>query len=110
MFGKILHANDGSEHAFRALALALAIAKQNRSEVHIVCVASNRVNRDPTAMSVTRPLCISSLPNSCDVVAHCSELTRSESQARGDAISQHRRHRSRQFGFLHRLATSVASG
>jgi Universal stress protein family len=38
MFGKILHANDGSEHAFRALALALAIAKQNRSELHIVCV------------------------------------------------------------------------
>jgi nucleotide-binding universal stress UspA family protein len=38
MFRKILHANDGSEHAFRALALALAIAKQNRSELHIVCV------------------------------------------------------------------------
>jgi nucleotide-binding universal stress UspA family protein len=38
MFGKILHANDGSEHAFRALALALAIAKQNRSDLHIVCV------------------------------------------------------------------------
>jgi nucleotide-binding universal stress UspA family protein len=38
MFGKILHANDGSEHAFRALAVALAIAKQNRSELHIVCV------------------------------------------------------------------------
>jgi nucleotide-binding universal stress UspA family protein len=38
MFGKILHANDGSEHAFRALALALAIANQNRSELHIVCV------------------------------------------------------------------------
>lgn len=38
MFGKILHANDGSEHAFRALALALAIAKQNGSELHIVCV------------------------------------------------------------------------
>jgi nucleotide-binding universal stress UspA family protein len=38
MFGKILHANDGSEHAFRALELALAIAKQNRSELHIVCV------------------------------------------------------------------------
>jgi nucleotide-binding universal stress UspA family protein len=38
MFSKILHANDGSEHAFRALALALSIAKQNRSEVHIVCV------------------------------------------------------------------------
>jgi nucleotide-binding universal stress UspA family protein len=38
MFHKILHANDGSEHAFRALALALAIAKQNRSDLHIVCV------------------------------------------------------------------------
>jgi nucleotide-binding universal stress UspA family protein len=38
LFGKILHANDGSEHAFRALALALAIAKQNRSDLHIVCV------------------------------------------------------------------------
>jgi nucleotide-binding universal stress UspA family protein len=38
MFATILHANDGSEHAFRALALALAIAKQNRSEVHMVCV------------------------------------------------------------------------
>ena len=38
MFPKILHANDGSEHAFRALALALAIAKQNRSDLHIVCV------------------------------------------------------------------------
>jgi nucleotide-binding universal stress UspA family protein len=38
MFGKILHANDGSEHAFRAFVLALAIAKQNRSELHIVCV------------------------------------------------------------------------
>jgi nucleotide-binding universal stress UspA family protein len=38
MFAKILHANDGSEQAFRALALALAIAKQNRSELHIVCV------------------------------------------------------------------------
>jgi nucleotide-binding universal stress UspA family protein len=38
MFGKILHANDGSEHAFRALALALALAKQNRSDLHMVCV------------------------------------------------------------------------
>jgi nucleotide-binding universal stress UspA family protein len=38
MFGKILHANDGSEHAFHALTLALAIAKQNRSELHVVCV------------------------------------------------------------------------
>ena len=38
MFDKILHANDGSEHAFHALSLALAIAKQNQSELHIVCV------------------------------------------------------------------------
>jgi nucleotide-binding universal stress UspA family protein len=38
MFGKILHANDGSEHAFHAFELALAIAKQNRSELHMVCV------------------------------------------------------------------------
>ena len=37
MFSKILHANDGSEPAFRALSLALEIAKQNRSELHIVC-------------------------------------------------------------------------
>jgi nucleotide-binding universal stress UspA family protein len=38
MFTKILHANDGSEHAFQALSLALSIAKQNRSELHLVCV------------------------------------------------------------------------
>jgi nucleotide-binding universal stress UspA family protein len=38
MFSKILHANDGSEHAFHALALALAIAKQNQSELHMVSV------------------------------------------------------------------------
>jgi nucleotide-binding universal stress UspA family protein len=38
MFAKILHANDGSEHAFHALSLALALAKQNQSELHIVCV------------------------------------------------------------------------
>jgi nucleotide-binding universal stress UspA family protein len=38
MFDKILHANDGSEHAFHALALALALAQQNQSELHIVCV------------------------------------------------------------------------
>jgi nucleotide-binding universal stress UspA family protein len=38
MFGKILHANDGSEHAFHALSLALAIAKQNGSELHMVSV------------------------------------------------------------------------
>jgi nucleotide-binding universal stress UspA family protein len=38
MFGKILHANDGSEHAFHALALALAVAKQNDSELHMISV------------------------------------------------------------------------
>jgi nucleotide-binding universal stress UspA family protein len=38
MFSKILHANDGSEVAFHALSLALAIAKQNNSELHMVSV------------------------------------------------------------------------
>jgi nucleotide-binding universal stress UspA family protein len=38
MFGKILHANDGSEPAFHALSLTIAIARQNRSELHMVCV------------------------------------------------------------------------
>jgi nucleotide-binding universal stress UspA family protein len=38
MFPKILHANDGSEHAFNAFELALAIAQQNNSELHMVCV------------------------------------------------------------------------
>src|SRR5262245_52422366 len=38
MFGKILHANDGSEHAFHALSLALALAKQNHSELHMISV------------------------------------------------------------------------
>lgn len=38
MFEKILHASDGSEHSFHALTLALAIAQQNKSELHMVCV------------------------------------------------------------------------
>jgi nucleotide-binding universal stress UspA family protein len=38
MFKKILHANDGSEHAFKALALALDIASQNHAELHMVSV------------------------------------------------------------------------
>jgi len=38
VIGKVLHANDGSEWAFHALALALAIAKQNDSELHMVSV------------------------------------------------------------------------
>src|SRR6266571_4523323 len=38
MFKRILHANDGSDHAFGALALALRIAKEGNSELHMVCV------------------------------------------------------------------------
>ena len=38
MFSKSLHANDGSDHAFNALALALKIAKQTGAELHMVCV------------------------------------------------------------------------
>jgi nucleotide-binding universal stress UspA family protein len=38
VFSKILHANDGSEHAFRAFALAIAMAKQNNSDLHMVSV------------------------------------------------------------------------
>jgi len=38
MFAKILHANDGSAPAFKALELALALAKQNRSELHMASV------------------------------------------------------------------------
>ena len=38
MFSKILHANDGSEHAFKALSTAIEIAKQNNSELHMVSV------------------------------------------------------------------------
>jgi nucleotide-binding universal stress UspA family protein len=38
MFKKILHANDGSEHAFHALAFAISLAKQNNSELHMICV------------------------------------------------------------------------
>ena len=38
MFEKILHANDGSEHAFRAFAMALAMAKQNNSDLHMISV------------------------------------------------------------------------
>jgi nucleotide-binding universal stress UspA family protein len=38
VFSKILCANDGSERAFRALALAITIAKENKSELHMVSV------------------------------------------------------------------------
>jgi nucleotide-binding universal stress UspA family protein len=38
MFKRILHANDGSDQAFGALALALRIASEGKSELHMVCV------------------------------------------------------------------------
>jgi nucleotide-binding universal stress UspA family protein len=38
MFKNILHANDGSDPAFKALGLALAIASQNGARLHMVCV------------------------------------------------------------------------
>jgi nucleotide-binding universal stress UspA family protein len=38
MFEKILHANDGSDRAFRALDLALTIASAHNCELHMVCV------------------------------------------------------------------------
>ena len=38
MFSKILHANDGSDHAFKALSFALEMAKQNGAELHTVSV------------------------------------------------------------------------
>lgn len=38
MFNKILHANDGSEGAGKALAVALELAKRYRLELHMVSV------------------------------------------------------------------------
>ncbi|WP_018289724.1 universal stress protein [Verrucomicrobium sp. 3C] len=38
VFKNILVANDGSEAAFRALELALALAREHGSELHMVCV------------------------------------------------------------------------
>ena len=38
MFRRILHANDGSEHAFRALTLAIRLAKENTAEIHMISV------------------------------------------------------------------------
>ncbi len=38
MFKKILHANDGSEGAFRALSVALDLARQSKAELHLVSV------------------------------------------------------------------------
>src|SRR5215468_10725213 len=38
MFNTILHANDGSEPAFKALKLALALTRQNAAKLHLICV------------------------------------------------------------------------
>jgi len=38
MFTRILHANDGSDHAFNALKLALRMAKRDAAELHVVSV------------------------------------------------------------------------
>jgi nucleotide-binding universal stress UspA family protein len=38
MFKKILIANDGSEGAFKALAVALEIGKSSKAQVHMICV------------------------------------------------------------------------
>lgn len=52
MFNRILHANDGSEHAFHALALALEIASQNNSELHMVSV--EEISYMPNAIEEVR--------------------------------------------------------
>jgi nucleotide-binding universal stress UspA family protein len=38
MFTKILHANDGSDRAFKALLSAIELAKHFGSELHMICV------------------------------------------------------------------------
>jgi nucleotide-binding universal stress UspA family protein len=38
MFKRILHANEGSEGAFRALSVALDLARQCKAELHLVAV------------------------------------------------------------------------
>ena len=43
MFERILSANDGSERAFRALAMAIRIAKENNSELHMVSVVREEI-------------------------------------------------------------------
>jgi nucleotide-binding universal stress UspA family protein len=38
MFTKILHANDGSDRAFKALHAAIELAKRFGAELHMICV------------------------------------------------------------------------
>jgi nucleotide-binding universal stress UspA family protein len=38
MFRKILHANDGSDHASKALDMAIGLAKRDAADLHMICV------------------------------------------------------------------------
>jgi nucleotide-binding universal stress UspA family protein len=38
MFSNILHANDGSDRAFKALAAALDLSRRYQAELHMICV------------------------------------------------------------------------
>jgi nucleotide-binding universal stress UspA family protein len=38
MFKKIVHANDGSDRAFKALEIAIELAKRFGSDLHMICV------------------------------------------------------------------------
>lgn len=38
MFHKILHANDGSDGAAKALATAVRLAKEHQAELHMICI------------------------------------------------------------------------
>jgi len=53
VFSKILCANDGSERAFRALALAITIARESRSELHMVSV--EEIDHMPEFIEEIRP-------------------------------------------------------
>jgi len=54
MFTRILHANDGSDHAFNALKLALRIAKRDGAELHMVSVEEKGHMPELVAESDTR--------------------------------------------------------
>jgi nucleotide-binding universal stress UspA family protein len=55
MFKRILHANDGSDHAFNALSLALQIAKHDHAELHLVSVAEAGHPSEPVEERVKGP-------------------------------------------------------
>jgi nucleotide-binding universal stress UspA family protein len=55
MFKTILHANDGSDQAFDALALALQIAKHDHAELHMVSVAERGHPPEPAEETAKGP-------------------------------------------------------